>query len=83
METSEMFGNTLREPDVCTGSEIDFAATGMFLLKKVKQFSVVGQMRYVKGDMFGNECFEGGFAAKNLAGEAQKKQGMVAYQNQQ
>lgn len=78
-----MIGNAVRQLGVGAGGEIDFAAPCLLVLKKLNQFSVVGEMRHVEGDIFGNECFEGRLAAKDHAGQAQEKQRMSAGQNEQ
>lgn len=83
MEESEMIGNAAREWSVGAGSEIDFAAPGLFLLKEMKQFSVVREMRHVESDVFGNKGFEGGLSAKERAGQARKEEGMSSGQDEQ
>ena len=70
-----MIGNAVGESSVGAGGEIDLAAPRIFLLQKLKQFSVVGEMRDVESDMFGDKCFEGGFAAKNLPGRRRRSKG--------
>ena len=82
IEESEMIGNAARELGVGAGGEIDFAAPRILLLKILKKFSVIGEMRHVKDDVFGNKCLEGRFAVKDHAGQAQQEQGMSSRQHE-
>ena len=45
------FGNALSETDVGTCGEVDFAAPCVFLLQKVEELAVVGQVGDVECDM--------------------------------
>jgi len=83
MEESEMIGNASRELGVGAGGEIDLASPRIFLVKKLKQLSVVGEMRHVESDILSNKCLEGCFAAKDHAGQAEKEQGMGARHDEQ
>ena len=78
-----MRGNPLRKADVRPCYEIESTAAGAFLVKKLQQGAVVGQMRDVERDMGGDESLEGGLAVQQASGQSEQPSRMRARQHKQ